>query len=61
MHFDWMIARSESVSEIEKLGREIERIDREMHDIDQEIQMLDRQRFNINDIIPMKSVSNKKI
>jgi vacuolar-type H+-ATPase subunit D/Vma8 len=34
MHFDWMIARQETLKEIENLGREIERVDREMNSID---------------------------
>jgi hypothetical protein len=34
MHFDWMIARSETLKEIENLGREIERVDKEMSQID---------------------------
>ena len=37
MHFDWAIARKESVSDIESIGRGIERIDREMREIDEEI------------------------
>ena len=37
MHFDWAIARKESVKDIERIGREIENMDREMREIDQEI------------------------
>jgi hypothetical protein len=34
MHFDWAIARGESVKDIENLGREIERLDKEINEID---------------------------
>lgn len=34
MHFDWAIARRESVKDIENLGREIERLDKEINEID---------------------------
>lgn len=37
MHFDWMVARQETLKDIEGLGREVERVDREMREIDREI------------------------
>lgn len=37
MHYDWAMARGDSPSEIEAMGREIERMDREMQEIRTEI------------------------
>ena len=37
MHFDWQIARGESVKDIQILGREIEKMDDEMARIEKEI------------------------
>ena len=56
MHFDWALARQESVKDIERIGREIERMDNEMKEIDSEIKLIDKTKFDINNIIPLRSV-----
>ncbi len=56
MHFDWANARQESVKDIERIGREIERMDKEMREIDSEIKLIDKTKFDINNIVPLRSV-----
>ena len=56
MHFDWQVARGESVKDIYILGRQIEKMDEEMHKIAKDIEQLEKGRWNINAIIPMSEV-----
>jgi len=57
MHMDWAISRNDPVGNITNLGREIERMDREMRQIASEISLLEKQRWTLNSVVPMKSVS----
>jgi hypothetical protein len=56
MHFDWQVARGESVKDIQVLGREIEKMDEEMNKLHKEIEQLEKGRWNINAIIPMSEI-----
>ena len=41
------------------MGTEIERMDAEMKTLAEEIAMLDTAKWNLNAVIPMKSISNR--
>lgn len=57
MHFDWAIARADPVKTIEGIGREIERMDRELATIHEDLTILNRTRWSMNAVIPMKNVT----
>ena len=62
MHFDWAIARQESIKEIESIGREIERMDRELRDVDQQIRRLDENKpITLSTIATITSQVTKRI
>lgn len=58
-HFDWAIARKEEMKKCVNMGTEIERMDAEMKTLAEEIAMLDTAKWNLNAVIPMKSISNR--